>query len=177
MEVASNFCLLHAKLSKLGFDDWASINEGDVMTGNPHTFAQFLRFLYRRFPNSTATLLRTYDWFLVEADDGLLGASTIRVLSTASHETNFISAVQFQQCKYSMAKINMCHALLKLLRSLNTVAPTGSKRQQLMYGTSSTTAIHGDSAASRPSCSVPSNGVAQLRIKERRSALNSVSRT
>ncbi|KPA79384.1 hypothetical protein ABB37_05237 [Leptomonas pyrrhocoris] len=174
MEIASNFCLLHAKLSKLGFSDWASVNEGDVMTGSPHTFAVFLRFLYRRFPAATATLLRRYDWFLVEADDAKVGASTLRLLSTAAHETNLISAAQFGQCKYAMIKINMCHSLLRLLRSLRATSSAPVATGCLTYQGLKAAATREEIA---PYCSPSRTPNGRLRINERRSELNSVSRS
>ncbi|KPI89298.1 hypothetical protein ABL78_1631 [Leptomonas seymouri] len=174
MESASNFCLLHAKLSKLGFRDWSSVSEGDVMTGNPHTFAVFLRFLYRRFPAATAMLLRRYDWFLVEADDVRLGATTVRLLSTAASETNLISATQFGMCKYAMVKMNMCHALLRLLRSLR-ITPSSPAVFNIASNQKPMAIERSGKAAPCSSSSLSPNG--HLRINERRSELNSVSRS
>lgn len=168
MDVASNFCLLHAKLSKLGFDAWADVNEGDVMTGNPHTFACFLRFLYHRFPAATSALLQRYDWFLLETEDTALGATTVRLLSTTNPEIGVVSAAQFSQCKYAMVKINMCHALLRLLRSLTATPPPRLVSEAKAIAS-------GEGNATSPLASRSAD--VQLRIKERRSALNSIPRS
>lgn len=178
MDVASNFCLLHAKLSKLGFNGWTSVNEGDVMTGNPHTFALFLRFLYHRFPTSTATLLRRYDWFLVEAEDVALGGTTVRVLSLVSRNVKWITATQFAQCKYAMIKVNMCHALLQFLRSLATPssgAPSTTATRSLPMCPQGK-AIISNGVLAAPLTSATESSVSR-KITERRRELNSLPRS
>ncbi|KAG5502731.1 hypothetical protein JKF63_04498 [Porcisia hertigi] len=124
MDLASNFSLLHAKLSKLGFCHWERVSEGDVMTGNPHTYALFLRFLYHRFPASTAVLIRKHEWFLVEHSDTHIGATTVRLLAAEAGERHGISGAQFSQCKYASAKVTICHSLLRLLHSLTRRSST-----------------------------------------------------
>lgn len=123
MDVVSSFSLLHAKLSQLGFDDWDALSEGDVMTGNPHTYATFIRFLFHRFPVTTAALIRKHDWFVLELDDVNVGATTVRLLAAEAVQAPAISATQFGQCKYAAAKVAVCHALLHLLRSRSPAAP------------------------------------------------------
>ncbi|GET89094.1 hypothetical protein, conserved [Leishmania tarentolae] len=171
MELASNFSLLHAKLSKLGFRQWDSVNEGDVMTGNPHTYSLFLRFLYHRFPAATAALIRKHDWFLLERSDRNIGAATVRLLAVEIGEVHGISGAQFNRCKYASVKVAMCHSLLRLLRSLT---PQPSMERSRPHASVASPPRKDDC---RPAASLPAPPLAASLVDKRRRELNALQRS
>ncbi|CAJ1026177.1 hypothetical protein, conserved [Leishmania lindenbergi] len=171
MELASSFSLLHAKLSKLGFRDWTSVSEGDVMTGNPHTYALFLRFLYHRFPAATAALICKHEWFILEHSDVNIGAATVRLLAVEAGETHGISGAQFSRCKYASAKVAMCHSLLRLLRSL-TPQSLSTRSLARVPVVSRTPKV-----LCKPAPVLPASSVAADMIDQRRHELNSLRRS
>ncbi|CBZ27572.1 conserved hypothetical protein [Leishmania mexicana MHOM/GT/2001/U1103] len=171
MELASSFSLLHAKLSKLGFRDWDQVSEGDVMTGNPHTYSFFLRFLYHRFPAATAALIRKHDWFILEHSDKNIGAATVRLLATETGEVHGISGAQFGRCKYASAKVAMCHSLLRLLRSLTPQPSTKRSPARVPI------ASRPPRTAWEPAAALPAPPVAATLVDKRRRELNSLQRS
>ncbi|KAG5476866.1 hypothetical protein LSCM1_05198 [Leishmania martiniquensis] len=171
MELASNFSLLHAKLSKLGFRDWDAVSEGDVMTGNPHTYSLFLRFLYHRFPAATAALIRKYEWFVVEQSAAKVGAATARLLAAELGETAGISGAQFSQCKYASAKVAMCHSLLRLLRSLDPKLSSGKGKERVSI------VLRTPKSACEPVSPSPRLTSAPSMVEKRRRHLNSLPRS
>ncbi|CAC9493151.1 hypothetical protein conserved [Leishmania donovani] len=171
MELASNFSLLHAKLSKLGFRDWDSVSEGDVMTGNPHTYSLFLQFLYHRFPAATAALIRKHDWFILEHSDENVGAATVRLLAAETGEVHGISGAQFGRCKYASAKVAMCHSLLRLLRSLTPQPSTERHPARVPIASRS------PMSACKPAAALPAQPFAAALVDKRRRALNSLQRS
>ncbi|KAG5503148.1 hypothetical protein GH5_04209 [Leishmania sp. Ghana 2012 LV757] len=168
MELASNFSLLHAKLSKLGFRDWNAVSEGDVMTGNPHTYSLFLRFLYHRFPTATAALIRKHEWFVVEHSDANVGVATVRLLAAETGETHGISGAQFSQCKYASAKVAMCHSLLRLLRSISPQPSSGICPERVPI------AARTPKPLCKPAASSSQSPVAASMVDKRRRHLNSL---
>ncbi|KAK7200452.1 hypothetical protein NESM_000099700 [Novymonas esmeraldas] len=177
MELVSNFSLLHAKLSRLGFSDWAAVSEGDVLTGHPHPYGLFLRFLYQRFPTATAALIRRYAWFVLEHSDANIGAATVRLLAAATDEAPRISTVQFQQCRYAAAKVALCHSLLRLLRSLTPPPPADRPHAaRITLADRAPAAAPAPAATSVLPIAPPANAAVIRLIDQRRHELNALRR-
>lgn len=130
MDTRPKLTQMHARLSKIGFTEWASISEADVLLGDPHTYCRFFRFIFTHFPQATVKLLEKYVWFVIDQEDSSLAATTIRLLSVEFHVAAAIRAAQFSTPKFANAKMTMVLNLLDGLQRLTArQQPVSSPRR------------------------------------------------